>query len=80
LLFSNNNSIAWNRDKRFCKIEPRDRLSHLEKIFEIFEKQERCGIDRAVASSDDLRNRQLGNRIMRATETSKRKKEKKREW
>lgn len=59
----------------FVKLKPRDHSSRLE----IFEKQEHCRIDRAVAGSDDLRNRQLGSKIMRTTEISKRKKEKKRE-
>jgi len=47
--------------------------------FKIFEKHERCGIDRAVVGSDDLRNRQLGSRIIRAIEINKREKTEKRE-
>jgi len=46
--------------------------------FEIFEKHERCGIDRAVVGSDDLRNRQLGSRIIRAIEINKREETEKR--
>jgi len=47
--------------------------------FEIFEKHERCGIDRTVVGSDDLRNRQLGSRIIRAIEINKREETEKRE-
>jgi len=47
--------------------------------FEIFEKHECCGIDRAVVRSDDLRNRQLGSRIIRAIEINKREEIEKRE-